>query len=1321
MKNLLHSIGKIPSKLKYFTYLLAVFSLLVIPTNEAYSQITYSISKSNNAPTPIKSGQPFTYTITYNWSGGAPGTLYIKDIVPASLDVLSALPISPISSIVGNTVNFAITGLTNPSGSGTVQINARFKPGVTCEGVEACNVAQITNDLKTDKWIESNSTCVISDKPENKWQLKKEKIAGCAIDDEVVYRICITSPSGSDIGGLNLYIDSFEDLLPAGAEIIDVNGSWTGPDGVTSTGTWIGLTGGPVALNVSPYPIWYCAYIKVKYPSPTFSVGNSVKNIAKLTYHTACDDEPKIWTDTVSTVLCEGVSIGVLNKYFAYNIYFNNNPYWYPTFAPNCCGEYRLWYRNLGTIAQGPVIIEDTLSGDVDINKIQTDIPNNIAILPVTVEVYTWNGSSCNTVPAATFTYTTVGAKVESTLPADICRIKWTYDTIPVNTIVREYLDVCARTTNFKTGIPLTPGYIANNPMAVHADTLHLFDEVDTPVDTTSPNVIAVKLFTGECDNGAINPNGPFMPGDTVRYRLAVANVGNLDATLASITDNLPAGFTYVGNESYFYGSFNYSVNAYNPNCNLFSATVPSQIGGSITSPSVGDNSLLWSFPVLPANCDGSVEFFLIEFDVALSEDPPVLAGQHQNTFDFDASNSPVITSNVAFMTVNAIAQLQTKKEVRLKGSGNAWANIANIPQGQTAEYKLSVINTGNTPLTQICLLDIAPWVGDISVLPPYSPRNSQFDLPYNPADGAITITPAGFTTTYNTSTVGIQKNPSRTNECGGFCGIADPVGALAGTWGSSANTYSYKVNANSGVSLAAGATLEILVPSTIPSATAVNDTACNSFAIQSVPAGLPNVCLSTESNKACVVAKEKEDEPCLIVERVLVDCKKVDADGNQIYGLTLLLQSNLTYTTTVNLTSTNANFFNLAPITLPPATMTTILSDFTSSASAGDTVCFIIELKDKEQRTVCKKEVCIVIPDCSDDDCLILERARVDCKGLDQKGNQIYGLNLLLQSNLTSSATITFNSTNASFSNITPTTLPPATMTTVLADFITTASVGDTVCFVVVLNDAAGNTVCKKEICIVIPDCKKDDDCKCPFDINVKPLEAGQSQGTSFFMSNGIYTSGASLKRVRATIISAVITEECEGKITIYNSGATFVDASAWTGNNATGLGTSSVTWDSKDCDPLDEFLPEYKLDIPFTSAEKCKLKVKLCIRYEFLDCECFHCETVLCTEFEVKNPISGIAREDGLSKRTISSTVYPNPISSMLNIDYSLKQSSNVSIVIRDLTGKAVATLVNSEQKIAGDYTITMETFNLPAGVYLYTIETESESHTNRFVIKK
>ncbi len=1160
---------------------------------------------------------PFTYTITYSWSGGAPGTLYIQDVVPPELQVLSALPSSPISTISGNTVNFAISGLTLPSGSGTVQINAKFPEGVTCAGVQACNTAMITDDRESDKWEESNRSCVVSAEPVNRWELKKTKIAGCAIDDEVVYRICITAPAGNNIGGLNLILDSnaLQDMLPVGAEFVDVSTWWTGPDGAISTGGWTDLTGGPGILYVNSYPSWYCTYVKVSYPSGIYSQGDTVVNKARLTFRTPCDTTAQVWEDSVSTVLCEGVLTGSLNKYFAYNVNFYNNPHYYPTFAPGCCGEYRMWYRNTGTLTQENVVIEDTLSGDVDVNSITTQIPNDPQILPVTLEVFTWDGVNCNPVPAAVFTYTTVGGKLETTLPPDICRIKWTYDTIPVNTIVRQYLDVCVRDTNFKTGNAIIAGDIANNQMDVTTTGIDLTDEVNTVVDSIAPNVISNKLFIGGCDGGTINPNGPFMPGDTVRYRLAVANVGNQDANMANILDNLPSGFSYVGNESYYYGNFSYNINQYNPNCDLFTNTVPTQVGGTINTPSLGDTSLIWNFPVLPARCDGYVEFFLIEFDVALSEDPPVLAGQHDNTFVFNADNSPAIISPTATMTVNAIAQLQVMKEARKQGSGAAWANLADVPVGQNAEFKLSVINSGNTPLTEICLLDIAPWVGDIKVLPPYNPRNSQFSMPYNPADGAISITPAGFTDTYNTAAVSVQQNPSRVSECGGFCGVADPAGAVAGTYGAAATTYSYKVNADAGISLAAGATLEVIVPSKVLGNTTVGDTACNSFAMSAVPAGLPNVCLSAESNNACVIAAEGVDpDPCLIVESTRVECKEKDEKGNQIYGLSTQLFSNVGYSTFVNFVSPDGSFYNVSPTTLNSGVLTTVTADFITSLNVGDTICAIIELKDKEQRTVCKEQICFVIPPCDDKT-----------------------------------------------------------------------------------------------------------DCECPFKINAEPLEAGQVEGTTFFMNNFIGTTGANLKWARATIVSAVVTEKCEEQTSTYNTGAVFLGVNDWAGNPATGLGTPSITWDSKECDSLNEFVPDYKLDIPFNSSKECRLSVKLCIRYEFYDCDCNHCEVVVCQEFDVKNPISGITQESGLIKRTISSNVYPNPIENQLNIDYSLKSSSTVSIVIRDLTGKEITRLVDAERREAGDYTIDMGTMNIPSGVYIYTIETESESHTKKFVIKK
>ncbi|MGE5479469.1 MAG: hypothetical protein ACM3U1_03470, partial [Chloroflexota bacterium] len=199
------------------------FIMAISSPSEMFSQIQVSITKSHNAPNPVATGQPFTYTLTYSWSGGAPGTLYIMDAVPNTLDVLSALPSTPISTISGNNVSFALTGLTLPSGSGTVQINVRFKPGVTCGGTQACNQASISTIKDDPNGVRSNQSCVTAATPTNKWTFEKEWIAGCAVDDQVTFRIKIINPAGSDIGGLNLTSVSLTDVLPTGAVIQSIS------------------------------------------------------------------------------------------------------------------------------------------------------------------------------------------------------------------------------------------------------------------------------------------------------------------------------------------------------------------------------------------------------------------------------------------------------------------------------------------------------------------------------------------------------------------------------------------------------------------------------------------------------------------------------------------------------------------------------------------------------------------------------------------------------------------------------------------------------------------------------------------------------------------------------------------------------------------------------------------------------------------------------------------------------------------------------------------------------------------------------------------
>ena len=254
--------------------LLAFLALCVLTCAQAVvarAGVTLTITKSNDAPKPVPSGQVFTYTITYSWTGGtgwspsSPGTLTITDLVPSALQVVSTAPGFPTGVTVGNNVTFTLPA-NAPAGSGTVQINVRFAPGVTCDGTRACNVAVI--QAQGADQVRSNEDCVIATAT-NKWEFWKDWIGGCIVDSgDVIYRIAVVNPSGNDIGGLNLNTVTLTDFLPPGAIITSVSGDWTGF--TPSMGT-VTLTGGPTTMTVAPGWGWYIAYVHVRFQGGTFS------------------------------------------------------------------------------------------------------------------------------------------------------------------------------------------------------------------------------------------------------------------------------------------------------------------------------------------------------------------------------------------------------------------------------------------------------------------------------------------------------------------------------------------------------------------------------------------------------------------------------------------------------------------------------------------------------------------------------------------------------------------------------------------------------------------------------------------------------------------------------------------------------------------------------------------------------------------------------------------------------------------------------------------------------------------------------------------
>ena len=79
-----------------------------------------------------------------------------------------------------------------------------------------------------------------------------------------------------------------------------------------------------------------------------------------------------------------------------------------------------------------------------------------------------------------------------------------------------------------------------------------------------------------------------------------------------------------------------------------------------------------------------------------------------------------------------------------------------------------------------------------------------------------------------------------------------------------------------------------------------------------------------------------------------------------------------------------------------------------------------------------------------------------------------------------------------------------------------------------------------------------------------------------------------------------------------------------------------------------------------------------------------------------------------------------YPNPFNPSTTINYSIPQSSLVSLKVYDILGREVATLVN-EVKPVGNYQVVFNASTLASGVYFYRIVVGNFSETKKLNLIK
>ena len=71
-------------------------------------------------------------------------------------------------------------------------------------------------------------------------------------------------------------------------------------------------------------------------------------------------------------------------------------------------------------------------------------------------------------------------------------------------------------------------------------------------------------------------------------------------------------------------------------------------------------------------------------------------------------------------------------------------------------------------------------------------------------------------------------------------------------------------------------------------------------------------------------------------------------------------------------------------------------------------------------------------------------------------------------------------------------------------------------------------------------------------------------------------------------------------------------------------------------------------------------------------------------------------------------SVTVYPNPARQVAYLSFEVKETSNVKVVLTDLSGRAIQNVFNG-QKVNGTQNINIDLNNLSSGLYMVNIVTE------------
>lgn len=700
----------IPSALTIFLFIL--FGCLPTFAQSYHSQVTddnFSIAKTVS-DTIINSNRVFEYSLTFTLPPNATN-VSITDQIPGHLDflgsqyvVLEACP--PGSGVAATEIAPPING---PGGSyelripdagpcgvvGSINLQVRFRCGVTCNNTVVRNTACINYTTEGVGKTLCTAPVITSARAVNPWQIRKSVVnranQGGSCPNAVNDSVITYRVDVFKTSGTEGHLNLYNGVV---TDVLPPGAYLSGSSTcVTASGSpQQTLTWNVGGLSACPNTNGVSCTFDVVYPRALFPAGSQVMNTARLSGNLG-DSITKCGSFVDSSTVCSEFKV-VTSGALSKKVVTNGQP--------GCAGTYTLVVCNNGNDTLVDVSVIDSLPALTYGTPTIQGNPGGWTA-PISNGILTISSNGVGLAP---------GRCVTITVPF----------TIPLNT---------------------PPGVIQN--CAVYS----------ARRDTTRRVCVSFLVIDPRPElclrKSVCNPQSHYAPGETVTYRLRLLNIGGEDLVGGVVTDVLDDNLRFVPG----------SVRAYQSSLTGTAGEVCGQptdswgAGLVTTPPATGSNTVQFSLPTIPFNCNAAgscgqnwntVPYYIIEFDAVVS-DSAVLGGTPNAFSVSDDQLAATVTSNTAWVVVSALTGYWIDKEVRPLGAPS-YGSSTTVAPGSTVEYRMRMGIPSQSPklaaLRHISFIDLLPLNGGANgdgYISSCNPRGSLFDVsalnfisPSNPA-----------------------------------------------------------------------------------------------------------------------------------------------------------------------------------------------------------------------------------------------------------------------------------------------------------------------------------------------------------------------------------------------------------------------------------------------------------------------------------------------------------------------------------------------------------------------------------------------------------